>query len=320
MIKLINESLFRQKTESREKRDGEGKYFLTTFKSAVKTPNPNLKGGLSARNIVSVMHTEEGNFNQQNTKVDAFLGKGSNTMLRLSQGDNQYDTTVYLLAIPYSGIMVPIPEAKELRIYRGVTVRAAKRTIEFQDKKYNKIAFLVLVINPNVFNEKSKYYKDHLDFSVETFNLEDTGDGDEKKTVKTTVTVTFYPDKDPEYASESQEVEAIDPDMYKGQKVFPLYTINPDDKKESKDKGESEKPVNTKKPDAESKKDDEGDDNSTVEDTSDEKKDSSIGTPVIPKNKTLDDMLEEARKAEKENRRAYDNRMNGKKKKKRKRR
>ena len=31
-------------------------------------------------------------------------------------------------------------------------------------------------------------------------------------------------------------------------------------------------------------------------------------------------MLEEARKAEKENRRAYDNRMNGKKKKKRKRR
>lgn len=309
MIKLINESLFKQKTESHEKRDGEGEYFLTTFKSAVKTPNPNLKGGLSARNIVSIMHTEEGNFNQQNTKVDAFLGKGSKTMLRLSQGEYQYDTTVYLLAIPYSGIMVPIPEAKDLRIYRGITVRAAKRTIEYEGEKYNKIAFLVMAVNPNIFKEDSKYYKDQLEFSVETYNLEDTEDKDVKKTLKTTITVTFYPDKDPDYTTETVKVDPIDPGAYKGQKVFPLYTIDPGEKKNVKGKPE--------------KTDDKKSETCTADEDDDQKKDKespSIGTPVIPKNKSLDEMLEDVKKVEKDNRRTFDNRNNKKKNKKRKKR
>ena len=314
MIKLINKSLFTQKTETREKRDG-GEYFLTAFKSAVKTPNPKLKGESSARSIISVIHSEQGNFNQQNTKVDAFLGKNSNTVVRLSQGDYKYDNDVYLIAIPYSGIMVPIHGSKDYRIYRGVTVRAAKRTIEFEGKKYNKIAFLVLTVNPKVFDESNKFFKDHIDFSIETYNLEN-GDGDEKKTVKTTVTITLYPDKDPEYTSESQEAEAIDPDAYKGQKVFPFYRLNPDNKRKFRDESKDKATSYTKKVNKD-EEDDAADFDPEDDVPSETDGSPSIGTPVIPKGTSLDEMLEEVRRAEKENRRANNNRMNGKKKHKR---
>lgn len=304
MIKLINESLFKQKTKSCENKDGNGNIFLTTFKSAVKTPNPSLKGGLSARNIVTVMHTEEDNFNKQNTKINSFIGKDSKTTLRISQGDYRDDTTVYFLAIPYSGIMVPIPETKEFRIYRGLTVRAAKRTIEYNDEKFNKIAFVIMTINQNVFDPNYKYYKDHLEFVVETYNLEDdTVNKDVKKTVKTTITVTFYPDKDPVYATKMEEVDPINPKDYMGEKIFPLYVITPDEKK-SKDKLKNENTDDASKVETISTKNNEDDSNS-------------FGTPVIPKNTTLEEMLNDVRRVEQDNRRAFDNRGSKKNKKRR---
>jgi hypothetical protein len=223
MIKLINSSLFVQTTESRT--SDKGDYFLTTFRSAVKTPDPKNKDTKIAKTIASVIHSEEDNFNQENTRISIGQTKAGYPAVHIGQNaNNRFDTNVYLIAIPYSGVMEPLEKTHDYRIYRGTTIRAEKRTIDFEGQKYNKIAFLTIVLNESLFKEDNEHHQDELVLTLNSFNLENgDSDSDEKITVKTTVTVTFRKDEEPEVSTTSEETEPIDIEKFKGVSIFPLY-------------------------------------------------------------------------------------------------
>jgi hypothetical protein len=220
MIKLINESLFRQHTEGRQGERGE--FFLTSFVSAVKTPDPRNRGAKAVKKIATIIHSEEDNFNQENTRISMNRSKNGYPTMHIGQGsNNKYDTTVYLIAIPYSGMMAPLEKSHEYRIYKGLTVRAEKRTIEFDGKKYNKIAFLAVVLNESLFKEDSPHHQEQLALTIDTFNLENNGD--EKDTIKTTVSIIFTKDQEPSVNTSSEKVDPIDMEEFKGKRVFPIY-------------------------------------------------------------------------------------------------
>jgi hypothetical protein len=289
MIKLINESLFKKTTDARQ--NDRGEYFLTSFASAVKTPDPKKKDVEFARTIATIIHSEADNFNQENTRISIGQSKSGFPTMHIGQGaNNKYDTDVYLIAVPYSGVMAPIEKSYEYRIYKGLTVRAEKRTIEFEGQKYNKIAFLAVVLNESMFNEDNEHHKDQLVLTINSYNLENSGD--DKETIKTTTSITFERGKEPVVNTSSEKVEPIDMNEFKGKRVFPIYQgPKKNDKNENSEGTDSgEKKTYHKDHDAEN-----------------------IGSPVV--SKSLDEMLADAEKdrSSKFSRKDDYNRRSGKK-------
>ena len=221
MIKFINKSLFNITTE--EKTSEKGSYFETTVSSSVEVKNR--KTNEMNRRVITKIISDTEDFNAENTSIQVKTTKlGSSKVGLRSSNQNQNNTTIYLVAIPFNGIIKPIEKLFDYRIYKGIILTAEKRTIEFNNELYKKIAYMVLIPNETLFEEDHKYHKDWLELSVESYNLESNPDTDEKKCIKSISTVTFLKDGNDGYDIISEECEPVDPKLYKGSNIFPIYT------------------------------------------------------------------------------------------------
>ena len=83
--------------------------------------------------------------------------------------DTRYDTDVFVLAIPYDGLIIPIESEDELMIYRAMIMKSDKATFEHEDRKYKRC--LYLVVSPK-FSEKGEngWYNDNCDLVVKTIH------------------------------------------------------------------------------------------------------------------------------------------------------
>lgn len=95
------------------------------------------------------------------------------------QGDDR--ANLYVVAFPFNGMIKPIPENPQYRIYRGLIASSA-RSFFFNNRKYRKVLYLVIEVNKNLFNPDHKYHTDKIDIQLESYALFTDRETNEKKT------------------------------------------------------------------------------------------------------------------------------------------
>ena len=95
------------------------------------------------------------------------------------QGDDR--ANVYIVAFPFNGMIKPIPENPQYRIYKGLIVSSIKPFF-FNNRKYRKILYLVIEVNKNLFNADHKYHTNEINIELESYALFDDIETKEKKT------------------------------------------------------------------------------------------------------------------------------------------
>ena len=95
------------------------------------------------------------------------------------QGDDR--ANLYVIAFPFNGMIKPIQENPQYRIYRGLIASSAKPFF-FNNRKYRKVLYLVVEINKNLFKPDHKYHTDKIDIQLESYALFTDRETGEKKT------------------------------------------------------------------------------------------------------------------------------------------
>ena len=108
------------------------------------------------------------------------------------QGDDR--ANVYVVAFPFNGMIKPIPENPQYRIYKGLIASSAKPFF-FNNRKYRKVLYMVIEINKNLFKPDHKYHTDSIKIDFESFALFDDRETGEKKTTCEKFTVNIVSDK-----------------------------------------------------------------------------------------------------------------------------
>jgi len=173
--------------------------------------------------------------------------EGKSVFKMNSSAKNRFDTDVYIVAIPFNGILKPIESSFEYRIFRGSIIQSERRDIEYDDALFKKIAYMVIVPNVSLFNKTHKYHKDVLTLKIESYNIE--GYNEDKHTVCTEHTIEFT-EEGIVYLKKRSDCSDVDVAEFKGAQTFPIYTVK--DKKEKltekPNKMEYQKPEVSDKP------------------------------------------------------------------------
>ena len=84
------------------------------------------------------------------------------------QGDDR--ANLYIVAFPFNGMIKPIPDNPQYRIYKGLIATSAKPFF-FNNKRYRKVLYLVIEINKNLFKLDHKYHADEINIQLESYGL-----------------------------------------------------------------------------------------------------------------------------------------------------
>ena len=218
MITLINKELF--STETSPATSDKGDYFKTVISSAVEVKNQKTKE--SQKRIVTIVNSEFENYNDANTSVKTKTNAVGKLNVSISSSQkNITDNHIFLIAIPFNGIIYPIENSFDFRMYKAFILKSEKRTIEFNGETYKKIAYMVVLPNESLFNEENKHHKDVLSIKMESVNIESNGDS--KKTLKTTTTISISKDREPIVETVSEEIDPVDPATFRNKNIFPIY-------------------------------------------------------------------------------------------------
>ena len=95
------------------------------------------------------------------------------------QGDDR--ANLYVVAFPFNGMIKPIPENPQYRIYKGL-IAASVKPFFFNNRKYRKVLYLIIEINKNLFNPDHKYHTDEISIPLESYALFDDEETGKKKT------------------------------------------------------------------------------------------------------------------------------------------
>lgn len=123
---------------------------------------------------------------------------------------------LYVVAFPFNGRLVPIPEDPKYRIYKGTLV-SSNRNFWFNQKKYRKTLYLIIEPNLNLFKPEHKYHTDKIEIKFEAMGIfHDINDDQKEKTIHETMTLTitdgngaFTVDTDREILDHRVELEAL---------------------------------------------------------------------------------------------------------------
>ena len=219
MIKIINPELF--KLETTVEKSENGNYFKTLVSSAIKVSSQK-NGEKINRNITTIFSGEE-DYNSNNVGIRTVKGQNGSVRVSINSSENNtYDTNIYLIAIPFNGFIEEIEKSFQYRIYRGIMVKADKRTIEFNGKTYKKIVYMIVVPNEKMLDENHKYHEDELQLKISSYNLETKEDGT-TDTLKTTDIIKFTAPGEFSIDSEQQVVDPVNPDDFRGKTIFPFF-------------------------------------------------------------------------------------------------
>ena len=232
MIKFYNKDLFQVGTDSRLDIKGQ----LVKFRS--------IPIGKDGKEFLIGSCLADRDYQKENVRIlTSFVNRKPVVKIKASD-KNHYDVDVYMMAIPFNGIIQPIPESFDYRIYRAFIAQSERRDIEFEGKLYKKIAYMVISPNTQLLKEDHAHHKLTLEFDFSFINRE----GYESETVckKTTVSIRFT--KEGLISTTSEEnVSDEYTDGFREKKTFPLYTHhlrrNPDNKKNIAEEKTSKFPV-----------------------------------------------------------------------------
>ena len=97
--------------------------------------------------------------------------RGNPTVAVRCLGENDTNNAnVYVLAIPFNGMINPIPEDPKYHIYKGL-IGSSVKPFMFNGKRYKKILYLVIEPHMKLFAPDHKYHTDCIDIRVDTYAL-----------------------------------------------------------------------------------------------------------------------------------------------------
>lgn len=214
MIKYYNRELFRVNKEPSMSRGESKKGSVTTFRS--------IPVGLHSEERIIGKCYCTGENDKQNTRIWAQIQNGK-TIVKMNASDsNLYDTDVYMVAIPFNGIIKPVERSYDYRIFRAVIVKSDKRDIEFEGAFYKNIMYMIVVPNMQLLlKEDHKYRKDALTFKFSSVTRESVKGVYESK--ETEVTLTFTKEGLVSSVKETGVEDDYADDFTKKGQLFPIY-------------------------------------------------------------------------------------------------
>lgn len=141
------------------------------------------------------------------------------------QGDDR--ANLYVIAFPFNGMIKPIPENPQYRIYKGLIASSAKPFF-FNNRKYRKVLYLVIEINKNLFKPDHKYHTDSIDIQFDSYALFDDRETGEKKTNCESFKLSIL-SADGDYATNWEYSVADEPIMMAaepGQQLWVTYNMS----------------------------------------------------------------------------------------------
>lgn len=148
-----------------------------------------------------------------------------------ADGEAQFDSELFLIAIPFNGTLDIIPKSYDYRILGGTIVKSQYKNIQIEgdSTKYNKI--LYLAVSPDsrkLYDADHSYHKDSIDVNITWYNVEPNQGQRDSDSVKHTTTISIYVDKELEnltYNIKNSAVygEPINTDNLVKSRVFEIY-------------------------------------------------------------------------------------------------
>lgn len=213
MIKFYNRDLFRLNTEPILNENGTKIGNMTTFRTI-----PFGKDGDSM--VVNKCFATD-DFRKQNIRIWSHLYNGKPIVKINASDENKFDTDVYMVAIPFNGIIKPIEKSFDFRIFRAFIAQSDRRDIEFDGKFYKSIAYMVIVPNIQLLNEDHKYSKEYLVFNF-SFVTRASHDG-KTESEETTVSLTFTREGLVSVKQVNDVPDDYADDFTKRGRIFPIY-------------------------------------------------------------------------------------------------
>jgi len=82
--------------------------------------------------------------------------------------EDKRDNGIFVVAIPFNGILIPLKESPEYRILKGVVSISDNYTVNYNNKKYKKV--LYLVIAPKFYSNVEKVSQEDLIIDFESYS------------------------------------------------------------------------------------------------------------------------------------------------------
>lgn len=85
--------------------------------------------------------------NSAKTRISNIIPDGAGDKVRVSirtSVSNKYDNDVFIVALPYDGLVLPVESADGLGIFRSMILRSDRMDIEHEDHKYRRALYLVV--------------------------------------------------------------------------------------------------------------------------------------------------------------------------------
>ena len=215
MIRFINKELFDLKNVTTDR----DTFVRTNVSTAMKVVKMKKSDEMEQR-IVTIIKSETEDYNGEHVAIHASKNKYGKTQISISSNSrNRYDSSLYLIAIPFNGFAEPIAKSNQYRIYKGMVVQSNKRNIEFAGDRYKKVLYLIVEPNFSLLKDDHKNHVDELSLVFTSYNLETRADN-HVATVKSTNIIKFGPDY---IVEDIEEVDPVNPEDFKGKELFPLW-------------------------------------------------------------------------------------------------
>ena len=153
------------------------------------------------------------------TRIVNIIPDGAEDKVRVSirtSSTNRYDSDVFVVAIPYDGMVLPMEDAPGLNVFRTMILKSDQTSIESEDHKYRRVIYFV--VSPHVPTESDGWYPSECDLVVKTARSNVSKNNTETENSTWTVithTVRFG--------------EAGTFEILKDEEVVPYTQINPND-------------------------------------------------------------------------------------------
>ena len=190
MLNIVNGELFTLKTVHREATENYAAYDIDEFYptkdikiDVEKHPNYKLYP------ITKVYRYDSNGNLQMRFRTNEQTGK---TQMQLQQSDRaKYDANVFMVAIPFSGLLLPSEENPLIRIHKATVVSSdAPNVIEWDEKKFTSVAYLIITLD-HARMKKEKRESTSMKFVSMSQAKNEAG---ERVYYSNTITVSFFDD------------------------------------------------------------------------------------------------------------------------------
>lgn len=149
--------------------------------------------------------------------------------VRCLEDGNDNRVNLYVVAFPFNGLLVPIPEDPKYRIYKGTLV-SSRHSFWYKGRKYRKVVYFVIEPNLNLFDPTHKHHTDEIAFKFEAMGIyTDKHDDNRKKTNHETMCVTVTDREGNFTVTREHEVidEAVNLDPLTAESLWHTFEFEP---------------------------------------------------------------------------------------------